>query len=116
MVRAFVSLASASTNGMFDETYIMKKKRTISLGNYFEKFIQQKVESGRYKSPGEVIRNSLRYFENHEKLENAIMNAGINGSYHDEDEDFDPIKFMEEVEQDLRLGKDFQSKDDSHNF
>lgn len=84
---------------MFEETKIMKKKRTISLGNHFEKFIDQKVKSGRYKSPGEVIRSSLRLFERHEKRASNM-----------EDEDFDPIQFMQEIEDELQLEQDLQDR------
>lgn len=83
----------------------MKNKRTISLGNHFEKFIQQKVKSGRYKSPGEVIRSSLRLFERHEKRAHNM-----------DDEDFDPIKFMQEVEEELQLEQELGDRDKHRHF
>ncbi len=40
---------------------------SISLGSYWEQFIQEKVASGRYGSVTEVVREALRHFEEHER-------------------------------------------------
>ena len=42
------------------------KNTSISLGNYFDQFVQKQVSAGRYKNVGEVIRAGLRLFENEE--------------------------------------------------
>ena len=39
----------------------------ISLPSYLEELVKQKVESGRYTSASEVIREALRFFEKYEK-------------------------------------------------
>ena len=41
---------------------------SYAIGSYFESFIKQKVESGRYSSASEVVRDALRLFEEHEEL------------------------------------------------
>ena len=41
----------------------MAKYTSISLGDYFEKFINQQVNSGKFSSPSEVIKAALRLFE-----------------------------------------------------
>lgn len=87
------------------------KTTTISLGNHFEKFIQEKVDSGRYKSVDEVIRSSLRLLESHEKMENVF----ITSIKHCEDyelEEFDAKKFMEELELKNQWDVDFPAEED----
>ena len=38
------------------------------IGDHFEKFIRAQIETGRYASASEVIRDSLRLLENRERL------------------------------------------------
>jgi antitoxin ParD1/3/4 len=47
---------------------------SISLGTYWEKFIQDKVASGRYGSVTEVIREALRHLEEREQKMEALKN------------------------------------------
>ncbi|MDA3867730.1 MAG: type II toxin-antitoxin system ParD family antitoxin [Salinivirgaceae bacterium] len=42
------------------------KNTSISLGNYFDQFVQEQVAAGRYKNVSEVIRAGLRLLENEE--------------------------------------------------
>lgn len=45
------------------------------IGAHFERFIKRQVESGRYGSSSEVIRDALRLIEEREKIREAhIMN------------------------------------------
>lgn len=67
------------------------KNTSISLGNYFDQFVQNQVSTGRYKNVSEVIRAGLRLLENEESKEIALRNAiqeGLNSSVV-EDFDFD---------------------------
>jgi len=41
---------------------------SYAIGPHFENLIKQKIESGRYSSASEVIRDALRLFEEHEEL------------------------------------------------
>lgn len=41
---------------------------SYALGEHFEQFIKRQVESGRYSSTSEVIREALRLLEDREKL------------------------------------------------
>lgn len=41
---------------------------TYVIGDHFEKFIREQIETGRYASASEVIRDSLRLLEDRERL------------------------------------------------
>lgn len=75
----------------------MSKNTSISLGNYFEQFVNSQVSAGRYKNVSEVIRAGLRLLENEESkviaLKNAIEEGVDSGVAHD----FDPKKNLEEL-------------------
>ena len=51
------------------------KNTSVSLGNYFDRFVQSQVSSGRYKNVSEVIRAGLRLLENEESKTLALRNA-----------------------------------------
>lgn len=53
----------------------MSKNTSISLGNYFEQFVQSQISAGRYKNVSEVIRAALRLLENEESKLIALKNA-----------------------------------------
>nr|WP_084418703.1 type II toxin-antitoxin system ParD family antitoxin [Arenibacter certesii] len=40
----------------------MSKNTSISLGNYFEEFVQNRIKEGRFKNVSEVIRAGLRIY------------------------------------------------------
>jgi antitoxin ParD1/3/4 len=44
---------------------------SYAIGNHFEHFVKQKIESGRYSSASEVIREGLRLLEDRETLREA---------------------------------------------
>ena len=58
----------------------MGRNTSVSLGNYFEDFVDNRVSEGRFKNASEVIRAGLRLLEEEESkiivLKNAI-NEGI---------------------------------------
>lgn len=53
----------------------MSKNTSVSLGNYFDKFIQQSISEGRFKNASEVIRAGLRLLEEEENKTIALRNA-----------------------------------------
>lgn len=65
------------------------KNTSISLGNYFDQFVQKQVSTGRYKNVSEVIRAGLRLLENEESKVLALRNAIQEGLDSPLVEDFD---------------------------
>jgi len=65
------------------------KNTSISLGDYFDQFVQAQVSVGRYKNDSEVIRAGLRLLENEESKAIALKNAIQEGLSSPIVEDFD---------------------------
>jgi antitoxin ParD1/3/4 len=65
------------------------KNTSISLGDYFDQFVQAQVSVGRYKNVSEVIRAGLRLLENEESKAIALKNAIQEGLSSPIVEDFD---------------------------
>ena len=67
----------------------MSKNTSISLGNYFDQFINSQVSVGRYKNVSEVVRAGLRLLENEESKIIALRNAIQEGMNSPRVENFD---------------------------
>lgn len=65
----------------------MSKNTSVSLGNYFDEFVQSRINEGRFKNVSEVIRAGLRLLEEEESkvaaLKNAIQEGIDSGVAHD---------------------------------
>lgn len=79
------------------KTIVMAKNTSILLGDYFDKFIQSQVQSGRYSSASEVIRAALRMFENEENKKKEIIQSLKVGEKSGFNEDFDKDEFMKSL-------------------
>jgi antitoxin ParD1/3/4 len=75
----------------------MGKNTSISIGDYFEEFINDEVKSGRYSSVSEVIRSALRLLEQEEKKERALIKALEIGEQSGFIENFDPKRNLNEL-------------------
>jgi antitoxin ParD1/3/4 len=75
----------------------MNRNTSISLGNYFDDFIQSKISAGRYKNASEVVRAGLRLLEEEENkvilLREAIQEGIDSGIAHN----FDPKSHLEKI-------------------
>jgi antitoxin ParD1/3/4 len=72
----------------------MPKNTSILLGDHFDQFIQQQVESGRFSSASEVVRSALRLLEDEEQKRNALIEALKTGEESGFVEHFDPNNFL----------------------
>jgi len=75
----------------------MSKNTSILLGNHFEKFINQQLETGKYSSVSEVVRAALRMFEYEESKKNELLKALEKGEKSGFVEDFDRNKFLDKL-------------------
>ncbi len=81
----------------------MGRNTSVSLGNYFEDFVENSITEGRFKNASEVIRAGLRLLEEEENkvavLKSAIqegINSGIAPT-------FDPKKHLEKLKAKKKL-------------
>ena len=51
----------------------MAKNTSILLGDYFDKFINRQIDSGRFSSTSEVVRAALRLFEQEENKKDELI-------------------------------------------
>lgn len=79
----------------------MRNNTSVSLGNHFEMFVEDKISQGRYKNASEVIRAGLRLLEDEEKWREqkaqAIIAALEEGEASGIAEDFDFDRFLERM-------------------
>ena len=75
----------------------MSRNTSISLGNYFERFVQSHLTTGRYKNASEMIIAGLRLLEEEENkiiaLRNAIQDGVESGIAHN----FNPELHLKEL-------------------
>ena len=73
----------------------MGRNTSVSLGSYFEDFVENRISEGRYKNASEVIRAGLRLLEEEENrvqlLKNTIQEVRDSGIA----QNFDPKKHLE---------------------
>ncbi len=68
----------------------MSKNTSITLGSYFDQFIQTLLLEGRYKNASEVVGAGLRLLEEEEQKTIALRRAIEEGVNSDVVDDFDP--------------------------
>jgi antitoxin ParD1/3/4 len=85
--------------GIFMENIAMGKNTSMLLGDHFEQFIQQQVDSGRFSSASEVVRTALRMMEAEEVQNKALNKALARGERSGFFSDFDPKAHLKKLKQ-----------------
>lgn len=78
----------------------MGKNTSISLGDYYEDFINEEINSDRYNSASEIIRSALRLLEREEKKEKELIKALEIGEQSGFVVDFDPEQNLAQLHRD----------------
>ena len=73
----------------------MVRNTSVSLGDHFVGFIDERVASGRYNSASDVIRAGLRLLEEHEARVEALREALIEGEQSGSARPFDFDAFID---------------------
>lgn len=81
----------------------MGKNTSVSLGDYFENFVDDKISKGRYKNASEVIRAGLRLLEEEEVRAQTLKNAIEEGLNSGIAKNFKPEKHLSSLKKSKRL-------------
>ena len=68
----------------------MDRNTSISIGDYFDRFIKSRISTGRYKNASEVVRAGLRLLEEEENKIMALRASIQEGIESGIAQDFDP--------------------------
>ncbi len=72
----------------------MERNTSVSLGNYFENFVDDRISEGRYKNASEVIQAGLRLLEEEENKIKSLRQAIQEGVESGIAQDFNPQKHL----------------------
>jgi antitoxin ParD1/3/4 len=75
----------------------MNSNTSISLGSYYEKFIEGRISAGRYKNASEMIRAALRLLEEEELKVKALKEAMQEGIASGFESGFDPEMYLQQM-------------------
>ena len=75
----------------------MNRNTSVSIGDYFDNFIQSSISAGRYKNASEVIRAGLRLLEEEENKLIALRAAIQEGIESGIAIDFNPESHLDQL-------------------
>lgn len=90
--------------GTLTYNIVMSKNTSISLGNYFDDFIRNSIDHGRFKNASEVIRAGLRLLEEEESKAVVLKAAIKKGDESPDVEDYSPKDFLSELKKKKKNG------------
>ncbi|MHB1146078.1 MAG: type II toxin-antitoxin system ParD family antitoxin [Lutibacter sp.] len=82
----------------------MGRNTSVSLGDYFESFVDHSVSEGRFKNASEVIRAGLRLLEEEENKIIALKKAINEGIESGIAQNFNPKQHLESLKAKKRNG------------
>jgi len=75
----------------------MNRNTSVSIGDYFDNFIQNRISTGRYKNASEVVRAGLRLLEEEENKIIALRASIQEGIESGIALDFNPVSHLEKL-------------------
>lgn len=75
----------------------MGRNTSVSLGEYFDNFVEGRISEGRFKNASEVIRAGLRMLEEEENKITALKKALNDGIESGIAENFNPKHHLESL-------------------
>ena len=75
----------------------MAKNTSILLGDHFDTFINDQIQSGRFSSASEVVRAALRLFEQEENQKKTLISELKRGEKSGVLKNFDRRKFIKSL-------------------
>ena len=81
----------------------MSRNTSISIGDYFDSFIQNRISAGRFKNASEVVRAGLRLLEEEENRIIALKEAIKEGIESGIANDFNPQSHLEQLKAKKKL-------------
>lgn len=72
----------------------MPRNTSVSLGDHFARFIDERLDTGRYSSASDVVRAGLRLLEEHEAKVDQLRTALIEGEQSGTPQPFDFDAFI----------------------
>lgn len=82
----------------------MGRNTSVSLGNHFEDFVNDKISQGRFKNASEVIRAGLRLLEEEENKLQFLKNAVQEGTKSGIAKDFVPESHLASLKAKIKNG------------
>lgn len=83
----------------------MAKNTSILLGDYFDNFISQQIQTGKFSSASEVVRAALRLFEHEEFKKDQLIIELKKGEKSGWVKDFDRRNFLKELHEKFASGE-----------
>ena len=80
----------------------MNRNTSISLGSYFDSFIQSRIAAGRYKNASEVVRAGLRLLEEEENRIVLLKEAVKEGIESGIATDFNPQTHLQNLKAQMK--------------
>lgn len=77
--------------------FLMAKNTSILLGDHFNNFINEQINSGRFSSASEVVRSALRLFEQEELKKKELIRELKKGEDSGFVENFDKNDFLKKM-------------------